>query len=64
MLEHLQSELGLTLEAMSELVMKNPRVLRASLDASLRPNIVLWRGWLAEEGLQLAEVVADPDGEL
>jgi hypothetical protein len=33
-------------------------VLGASLAASLRPNIVLWREWLAEEGLQLAEVVA------
>ena len=58
MLDHLQSELGLALDALRELVLKNPLVLGASLDASLRPNIVLWREWLAEEGLQLAEVVA------
>jgi mTERF domain-containing protein len=56
-LDHLQLELGLTLDALRELVLKNPLVLGASLD-TLRPNIVLWREWLAEEGLQLAEVVA------
>jgi hypothetical protein len=38
-----------------ELILRYSLVLGASLDASLRPNIVLWREWLAEEGLQLAE---------
>jgi hypothetical protein len=57
-LDHLQSEVGLTLDALRELVLRDSRVLSASLDASLRPNIVLWRESLAEEGLQLAEVVA------
>jgi hypothetical protein len=57
-LDHLQSELGLMLEALHELVLRYPLVLGGILDASLRPNIVLWREWLAEEGLQLAEVVA------
>jgi mTERF domain-containing protein len=56
-LDHLQAELGLTLDALRERVLKNPLLLGASLD-TLRPNIVLWREWLAEEGLQLAEVIA------
>jgi hypothetical protein len=41
-----------------ELVLRDLLVLSTSLDASLRPNIVLWREWLAEEGLLLADVVA------
>jgi mTERF domain-containing protein len=57
-LDHLQLELGLTLDALHELLLKNPLVLGASLNTSLRPNIVLWHEWLAEEGLQLVEVVA------
>ena len=56
-LDHLQSELGLAPHALRALVLKHPLVLSASLH-TLRPNIVLWREWLAEEGLQLAEVVA------